>query len=155
MTAGNGAFVVDTNVLVYAYDPGDAWKRARAVEVLVALAESGAGALTAQVLGEFVVAATRRIEPPLTLEEAESSVTNYARSWPVYDVTWVAVLEAVRGVRRHRLQYWDSLIWATAKLNGAANILTEDFTDGALVEGVRFVNPFKDSFDLAALTPAS
>jgi len=153
MTSGSSAFLVDTNVLVYAYDPADAAKRARAIDVLERLADGRSGVLTAQVLGEFFVTATRRIQPPLTLAEAERSLTNYTRSWPVHDVTWIAVLEAVRGVQRHRLQYWDSLIWATAKLNGVLNVLSEDFSDGALVEGVRFLNPFVESFDLAALMP--
>jgi predicted nucleic acid-binding protein len=27
---------------------------------------------------------------------------------------------------------WDSLIWVTAKLNDVSNVLSEDFSDGAL-----------------------
>jgi predicted nucleic acid-binding protein len=154
MTGRPRAFLVDTNVLVYAYDPADPAKQARAATVLERLAGGHAGALSAQVLGEFFVTVTRRILPPLTQAEAERSVTNYARSWPVHDITWAGVLEAVRGVRRHRLPYWDSLIWATAKLNGVPNVLSEDFSHGALVDGVRFLNPFSESFDLAALAPA-
>jgi predicted nucleic acid-binding protein len=63
------------------------------------------------------------------------------------------VLEAVRGLQRHRLSYWDSLIWATAKLNDVPNVLSEDFNDGALLEGVRFLNPFTTTLDLGWLQP--
>jgi hypothetical protein len=46
------------------------------------------------------------------------------------------VLEAVRGVQRYRLSYWDALIWATAKLNGVPNVLSEDFNTGSQLEAV-------------------
>jgi predicted nucleic acid-binding protein len=103
------------------------------------------------VLSEFLVTVTRKIEPPLTLEEAERSVTNYMRSWVVYEVTARAVVEAIRGVRQHQLSYWDSLIWATAKLAGVPTVLSEDFSDGQLIEGVRFRNPFRAAFDMTLL----
>lgn len=151
MRNGSSAFLVDTNVLVYAYDPTDGAKRERAIAVLERLGARQTGALSVQISGEFFVAVTRKISCPLTEEEAERSVTNYTRSWVVYALTELVVLEAVRGLRRHHLSYWDSLIWATAKLNGVPNVLSEDFSDGALLDGVRFLNPFAETFDLALL----
>ena len=38
-------------------------------------------------------------------------------------------------------------------LNGVPNVLSEDFSDGTLVEGVRFLNPFVEAFNLAWLQP--
>ena len=145
------AFLVDTNVLAYAYDPRDPDRQARATACLRRLAASRQGALSAQVLGEFVWVATRRLAPPLTAEQAERSITNYARSWPVYPITSQAVLEAVRAVRQYRFADWDALIWATAKLNGVLSILTEDQPGSSLIEGVRFINPLDQGFDLARL----
>jgi len=58
---------------------------------------------------------------------------------------------AVAIAQRRSISYWDALIWATAKLNGVANILSEDFSDGLLLEGVRILNPFNAAFDPAAL----
>jgi predicted nucleic acid-binding protein len=155
MRNGSRAFFLDTNVLVYAYDPVEAAKRTRAIRVLERLGSRQSGALSAQVLGEFFVTVTRKIIPPLTVAEAERSLTNYVRSWVIYDLTERVVLEAIRGVRQHRLQYWDSLIWATAKLHGVPNVLSEDFRDGQLLEGVRFLNPFAMDFDLAWLDTTS
>jgi predicted nucleic acid-binding protein len=145
------AFLVDTNVLVYAYDPSDGGKRERAVAVLKRLGASQLGALSPQILGEFFVTVTKRIPSPLTAAEAERSLTNYVRSWTVYDLTSAIVLEAVRGLQRHSLSYRDALVWSTAKLNRLPYVLSEDFTDGALLEGVRFLNPFAETFDLAIL----
>jgi predicted nucleic acid-binding protein len=145
------AFLVDTNVLVYAYDPSDGAKRERAIAVLDHLGAAQMGALSPQILGEFFVVVTRRIPSPLTVAEAERSLTNYARSWTVLDLTSAIVLEAVRGLQRSSLSYWDALVWSTAKLNQVPYVLSEDFTDDLLLEGVRFLNPFAESFDLAML----
>ncbi len=152
MTSGGSAgYLVDTNVPLYAYDPADAAKRARATAVLQRLGVLRTGALSVQVLGEFYWNATRKLRPPVPHAQAERSVTRYARSWTVYDLTPLVVLEAVRGVQRHRFPYWDALIWATAKLNGVPTVLSEDFPAGSLIEGVRFVNPFAAGFDPAGL----
>jgi len=148
---GSAAFLVDTNVLVYAYDAQAGSKRDRAIALLDTLAARQIGALTPQILSEFFVVVTQKLSPPLTAAEAERSLTNYARSWIIYDLTSLIVLEAVRGHQRHRLAYWDSLVWAAAKIDGVPNVLSEDFSDGSLLEGVKFINPFSSHFDIATL----
>jgi len=148
---GSAAFLVDTNVLVYAYDARAGSKRDRAIDLLNTLAARQRGALTPQILSEFFVVVTQKLSPRLTAAEAERSLTNYARSWIIYDLTSLIVLEAVRGCQRHRLGYWDSLVWAAAKIHDVPNVLSEDFSDGSLLEGVKFINPFTSHFDIATL----
>jgi predicted nucleic acid-binding protein len=138
--------LVDTNVLVYAYDRAEPAKQARAAQVLDVLATSGTGMLTTQVLAEFFVAVTRKIDQPLTAGEAYGRIQNYLQSWPVAEMSGLAVLEAVRGVCDHCFSFWDAQIWATARLNQATVVLSEDFSDGSIIEGVRFVNPFTPAF---------
>jgi predicted nucleic acid-binding protein len=67
MRNGPSTFFLDTNVLVYAYNTTDAQKRARSIEVLERLGGGQGGALSAQVLGEFLMTVTRKISQPLTL----------------------------------------------------------------------------------------
>jgi len=62
------------------------------------------------------------------------------------DHTPLIVLEAARGVRDYQFNYWDAQIWAAARLNQIDTILSEDFNTGAMIEGVRFVNPFVKDF---------
>jgi predicted nucleic acid-binding protein len=145
------AALVDTNILVYAYDPLDGTKQQRAVDVLERLERASRGAVSTQVLGEFFTTVTRKLRPPLSREEAEWNVGAFVRDWTVCAVTTAAVLEAIRAVGEHQLSYWDGLIWATAKLNGIATVLTADLSHGRLVEGVRFLNPFAPGFDLASI----
>ena len=95
----NDRVLVDTNILVYAYDRSEAQKQQRAVEVLNPLVFTGAGVLSTQILAEFFVSVTRKITIPLSVDEAVERIGNYLRVWRVVDVTGVIVLEAARGVR--------------------------------------------------------
>ncbi len=140
--------LVDTSVLVYAYDRSEPEKQARALQVLDRLAVSGAGALSTQVLSEFFVAVTRKLPAPLTLDEAYERVVGHLQSWTILDLTAMVVLEAVRGVRDYQFSFWDAQIWASARLNQVEIVFSEDFSPGAVVEGVRFVNPFAPDFRL-------
>jgi predicted nucleic acid-binding protein len=146
--------LVDTNVLLYAYDRGAPEKQPRATATLDRLVRMGRGVLTPQVLAEFYVNATRKLEPPLTPEEAYVTIQNYLASWEVIAMTGQIVLEAARGVHTYQLSYWDAQIWASARLYQIPVILSEDFNTGAVLEGVRFMDPFTEEFDLESWFPA-
>lgn len=141
-----GRILVDTNVLVYAYDRTEPEKQSQARSVLDRIARVELGAISTQVLAEFFVTVTRKLAAPLTVSEAYERVSNYLQSWSVLDMTAMAVLEAIRGVRDHQLNFWDAQIWAIARLNQMAVVFSEDFSDGQVIEGVRFVDPFAQGF---------
>jgi predicted nucleic acid-binding protein len=140
--------LVDTNVLLYAYDQGEPVKQSQAAAVLDRLASMRLGVLTPQVLAEFFGNATRKLPRPLTLEQAYERIQNYLLSWEILDLSGSIILEAVRGVRTYQMAYWDAQIWASARLHQIPLIFTEDFNVGAVIEGVRFVNPFEEGFNL-------
>jgi len=145
--------LLDTNVLVYAHDRSEPDKQQQALQVLEQAQSTDTGALTTQILAEFFVAVTRQLHALLTREDAAHQVELLARAWPVFDVTTFTVLEAIRGVRTYQMAYWDAQIWASARLNQIPIVLSEDFNVGAIIEGVRFVNPFAEDFDLDAWWP--
>src|SRR3972149_38901 len=62
----SAAFLVDTNVLVYAHDPRDRDKQERALVVLDNLIASERAVLSAQCLSEFFIVVTRRLPEPMT-----------------------------------------------------------------------------------------
>jgi len=140
--------LVDTNILLYAYDQGEPEKQSQAVAVLDHLATLRLGVLTPQVLAEFFVNATRKLEKPLTVEEVYNRIQNYLLSWEIVDLSGSIILEAVRGVRTYKMAYWDAQIWASARMCQIPFIFTEDFNVGAVIEGVGFVNPFEEGFNL-------
>lgn len=134
--------LIDTNLLVYVYDPSEPEKRQRAIDVLQYLFDTRTGALSAQVLSEFYNTATRKLEPPLSPNQAEAQLQALVNVWPVFPVTSRVVFEAIRGVRAYQFSFWDAQIWAVARLHHLDLVLTEDFNPGAVIEGVRFVDPF-------------
>jgi predicted nucleic acid-binding protein len=140
--------LVNSNILVYAYDRAATAKQRQAVEVLDHLVTTSSGALSTQVLAEFFVTVTRKIAYPLSLREAEVRIQNLLRAWPVIEVTGMIVLEAARGVREHRFSFWDAQIWAAAKLNQIPVVFSEDFSDGRITEGIRFMNPLTAHFKI-------
>jgi len=146
-----GDVLIDTNVLVYAYDARVRPKQEQALSLLRRLVVNGRGRISTQVLGEFWAACTKKLEPPLAPAEAAEQVIALLAAWPVLAVTPLVVLEAARGVSTHRLHYWDAQLWATARLNQIPLVFSEDFAHGRVLEGVQFLNPFAPSFELAAL----
>ena len=146
--------LIDTNLLVYLYDRSDPTKRRRAMEVLQQVHDAKAGVLSAQVLSEFFNSVTRKLEPPLVAEEARAQVEAFARIWPVVPITAGLVIEAIRGVQQYQFSFWDAQIWAAARLSQVPVVLSEDFNAGAVIEGVRFVDPFAEGFELSGLEKA-
>jgi predicted nucleic acid-binding protein len=151
MTSGSTALLVDTNILVYAVDPHDPLKQQHAIDVLDRLDTAQTGVVGVQNLHEFISVSTRRIAPPLPMEDAARVVRYFLRHWRVLALTANVTTEAIRGVEQHRLSWWDALIWATAHVNGLRAVLSADFNPGAVLDGVRFVNPFDPTFSLASL----
>src|SRR5437870_2376286 len=102
--------LVDTNVLVYAYDPSDQAKQAEALALIQQLVEADGLILSAQVLNEFYRAATRVNRPPsLSHAEAEVHVRSIAASArEVLPVTLGVTLRALEGVGSHGLSRWDA-----------------------------------------------
>ncbi len=145
------AALIDTNVLVYAYDRGEFAKQQQAIRVLEALQVTGTGRLSVQSLAEFFSVTTKGTQPILTIQQAWQQVEELARAWHVFDLTTQVVLEAARGVRDHQLSFWDAQIWAVARLNQIPLVLSEDFQSEQTLEGVRFLNPFEPLFDLRAV----
>jgi predicted nucleic acid-binding protein len=140
--------LMDTNILVYTFDPRDVERQEKAISLLLELEGSGAGCLSVQCLSEFVNATiAKRLLPT---DQAIFQVGKWSNSFPVFNLTPQIVLEAARGVRDHGLAYYDAQIWAAARLNQIPVVFTEDFQDEQILEGVRFVNPFAERFDVEA-----
>lgn len=140
--------LLDTNILVYAYDEDSPAKMQTARSLLAQMHANDVGALSTQVLGEFYVAVMRRFETKLSPAEVASHTRLWADTFPVFDTTAEVVAEALRGVEHYCFSYYDAQIWAIARLNRIPFVLTEDFNGGCTIEGVQFVNPFVGEFDL-------
>jgi predicted nucleic acid-binding protein len=138
--------LLDTNILVYAFELRDPERQSHAENLILRVESEGVGRLSVQCLGEFFRVVTQK----LYLHPAEIfiQVERLRDAFPVFNLTPQIVLEAARGVRDHRMAYYDAQIWATARLDQIPVIFSENFQDGQVLEGVRFANPFAGIFDL-------
>ncbi len=142
------AILLDTNILVYVFDLAEINKRAQAVTIIRELQNRSLGCLSIQCLSEFFNATTRGTSPKLTINAALQYVQDYLQAYPTFPLTQSIVLEAARGVRDYSFSFYDAQIWSSALINDVPVIFSEDFSDGQTMEGVRFVNPFTETFEL-------
>lgn len=142
-------YLLDTNVLIYPHDDSAPNKNQRARTLLQALERSGEAVVPVQALAEFANVALRKFGLPLDLVYRQ--IEDLSHTFPIVPLSEWVVMEAVRGVETHRFSYYDAQIWAAAKLHRVPIVLTEDFPIGSTIEGVAFIDPFEESFDLGRL----
>lgn len=135
-----GLRFVDTNVLIYAHDKDAGNKSKRAADTLAELWESGAGALSVQVLQEFYINVTQKIANPISKAEAREVVRLYA-VWVKAPTSPETVLRASEISEVWQLSFWDGLIIAAAEQIGCAVLLSEDLGAGQVIAGIKIVNP--------------
>ncbi|MDH3421876.1 MAG: PIN domain-containing protein [Gemmatimonadota bacterium] len=133
---------VDTNVLVYARDRTDEDKHRQALAWMAVLWEERAGHLSWQVLQEYYVTVTRKLDPPRDSSLAREDVTSLVTWRPI--PTDLATIDAAWAVEdRFGLSWRDSLIVAAAQVGGCSHLLSEDLQDGQLLDGVTVIDPFR------------
>lgn len=130
---------LDTNVLVYAAAGrgSEESKRERAL----ALIEGEDVGVSAQVLQEFYVTVTRKIDVPMSSGQAIEWIEQF-ESFPCVSVDSGLVKIAAEVSERFQISYWDGAILSAAQLLGAKTLYTEDLNDGQQYGSVRALNPF-------------
>lgn len=139
------AALVDTNVLVYRYDPRYPEKQRIATDLLDHGIVSGNVRLPHQAIVEFVSATTRPIAggrsllpPDLARQEADELLSEFTVLFPNKGV----VRTALRGAAMYGLSWFDAHLWAYAEYYGLNILLSEDFQPGRIYGSVRIVDPF-------------
>lgn len=139
------AALVDTNVLVYRFDPRDPRKQQIAETLLRSGIADGSLRLPHQAVIEFVAAATRSSGPGTPLLPADEARREAEELLSQFDVAYpneATVRLALRGWATYGLSWFDAHLWAYAEHYGLEEILSEDFQDGRLYGTVRIVDPF-------------
>ena len=142
--------LIDTNVLVYRFDPRDPIRQNIATQVLREGLIRDDVVVPHQALIEFVAATTRPradlggrplLDQNQALAEAESLMRQFRMIYPTEET----LTTALRGVAAYQLSWFDAHLWAYAETNGIPEILTEGFEHGRHYGHVRVVNPFAAS----------
>ena len=87
-------YFLDTNILVYANDHSEPARQAVAARLLTDGIRTGRAVVSSQVLSEFWVTVTQKIQEPLDRDTAESELTRFA-AMTVQAVEYGTVLVAV------------------------------------------------------------
>jgi predicted nucleic acid-binding protein len=133
-----GKVFLDANILVYAQDHDSPAKRRRSREVIAALAESGAGVISTQVLQEFYVTVTRKLGvAPL----AAKSVLQTFKMFEIVQASPALIEGAIDCSILNTISFWDALIVAAAASSGCEVVYSEDLNPGQTIQGVRIENP--------------
>jgi len=137
----NGSVFLDTNVLVYANDAGEPAKQHTARTLLKDALHAENGVISVQVLSEFWVTVTRKLQKPLSLQTARQEAELF-HLMTIVDLDSALFYDAVRLQELYQISYWDAQIVAAADTAGCTVLYSEDLNAGQKYAHVTVVNPF-------------
>ena len=131
---------LDTNILVYVADIRDPQKQRIAEELVSVALRTDEFLISEQVLNEFSSIALSK------LKISKDAIKEYLKFFREMATVTFPDHVAERGLdisERYQLQFYDSLLLATAEVNGCDEFISEDLNDGQIYCGMKVVNPFK------------
>lgn len=139
------AALVDTNILVYRFDPRFPEKQAIAQALLRRGIEEDSIRVPHQAIIEFVAAATRPLTGDrslLSVTEARREAEEFLAQFTILYPNEALVRLAFRGAAAYQLSWFDAHLWAYAEYFSLEELVSEDFQHDRLYGTVRAVNPF-------------
>jgi predicted nucleic acid-binding protein len=139
------AALVDTNVLVYRFDPRFPTKQRVATTLLADGLKGGTIRISHQAVAEFVSAVTKPQNagaPLLTNADAWHEAEKLLVEFDILYPTDAVLRTAIRGASVYQLSWFDAHMWAYAECFGLGDLLSEDFQHGRIYGTVRTTNPF-------------
>lgn len=133
---------IDTNIIVYSYTASADKKHIIAMELMKDLWKSGIGVLSTQVLQEFFAVVTKKIPKPLDIASARKILMDLLK-WDIIVNDDKSILRAIDVHEQHGYSFWDAMIIESAIRGRCETLLSEDLSDGHMIEGVRIRNPFR------------
>ena len=135
----------DTNILVYATASISDVRVMRARDLVARAMRTASCVLLLQALAEFSSVASRKARIPV--KDIRRTIDAWRAVLPVQAADEGDLLIALDAVSAHRLAFWDAMLWASAQRAGVRHLLAEDLQDGFVLQGVTFINPFKQKND--------
>jgi predicted nucleic acid-binding protein len=132
---------VDANVFVYALNSTEPLKKEVALALLDRLWRQQGACTSIQAINEFYAVVMRKLRHVVSQQEAWTMVEELLE-WNPLPVDSKLVRQAHAIEARYKLSWWDSLIVAAASLQHCALLYSEDLQHGAILDGVKIVNPF-------------
>jgi predicted nucleic acid-binding protein len=131
---------IDTNVFCYLIDRKDIIKTKQAITFFKSIRDNDIHVST-QVIKEFCNIAIRKLK--LTDLELKNQIQIFEKL-TISDTSCSLIKEALHIKFRYQLQFYDSVIIASAIATNCDILYSEDLNNGQSIEGLKIINPFKD-----------
>ena len=136
-------FLVDTNIIVYAYEIENSERKKKSMEILEKCWKNELTlAVSNQNLAEFSVVSLKKLKLEASkVKEIVKDISNFS-GFKKTKYSNSTILAAIDIVEKYKMSFWDSLITATMIENGIFNIYTENDKDFKMLS-LNVINPFK------------
>lgn len=137
--------LIDTNILVYAYDISEGPKHTIANQLLKQIWQNGGGVVCVQNLMEFFVVITKKVTYPISVADAKIIIDDMTKSdsWRVIDRDINTFLQAIDLVSQYSVHLWDATVAACMKEHGVLHIVTENTKDFEKIPDIHVLFPFE------------
>ena len=132
-------YTVDSNIFLYALDVRDPVKHGIALRVMTSLVRQQ-GSIPLQCLSESYAVCAKK--PIVALSKARMSIMAAQTSLNIIPAAAIDISIAIDLHDKHRLQFFDALLLATASRTGCNILLSEDMQDGQSFGSITVRNPF-------------
>ncbi len=138
--------LLDSNILIYAYDSSEKEKHVIAKNLLAdCWKRKKIYALSVQNLSELFFITTKKITNPVKPDEMKKNIQDIISfsNFNILDINKNSILTAMDISSEIGISYWDALIASVMKENHIHTIVTENDKDFRKIHWIKVINPFK------------
>jgi predicted nucleic acid-binding protein len=130
---------VDTNVLIYCCDEGDARRQKIALDLVTSARD---GLLLWQVAGEFIAASRKLGAQGFSAAAAWARLADFLELFPLVLPTPQVLVHARRLHSEQQVAFWDAMLLGACLEAGVTRLYSEDLPSPAKADSLEIVNPF-------------
>lgn len=131
---------LDTNIIIYAFSEDEAKKQSIALELLES--QENSVLISKQVINELANILLKKFR--LSSNQVEDAILELDTIVNIVDFDLSTQIKALHIKDKYNLQFYDSLIIATALKNRCTTLYSEDMHHDMLIENrLRIIDPFK------------
>jgi len=132
---------LDTNIVIYSYSEDEPKKQEIANDILEEY--SNQIIISNQVINELSNTLFRKFK--LDADEVRAVVLELNDNFPIVNFNLETQLKGIEIKEKYKLQFYDSMILATALENGCNIVYSEDMQHGQIIENtLTIINPFEN-----------
>ena len=134
-------YLIDSNILVYAFTNIDVSKHKQARELIYNALDSGLGYISKQNIIEFINT-NKKFKENLSNDQLKKIIVGL-ESLKIIDYSTQTIRKALDIQSTSQIGFFDSLIIQTMKENNLFLIYTENEKDFNKIDNLKVINPFK------------